>query len=158
MEIFTTTRIKFSELYEDALAFIKKTYGELGQYFTMASPMGQLLQVILHYGRMILFYIEDSITELNLKTATRPQSIKGLASLTGHNPSRAMAARGTLKFSFSGRKLPTDTTMLIIPNYTTLVNNQNGLTYTIILPGEEALYNLESINRLQQTAALLGSF
>lgn len=156
MEIFTTTRIKFSELYEDALAFIKKTYGELGQYFTMASPMGQLLQVILHYGRMILFYIEDSITELNLKTATRPQSIKGLASLTGHNPSRAMAARGTLKFSFSGRKLPTDTTMLIIPNYTTLVNNQNGLTYTIILPGEEALYNLESITNTLEVNVVQG--
>lgn len=145
MEIFKTTRIKFSELYEDALNYIKNAYGELGQYFTMASPMGQLLQVMLHYGRMILFYIEDSITELNLKTATRPQSIKGLASLTGHNPSRAMAARGTLKLSFSGQKLPTDTTMLIIPNYTTLSNNQNGLTYTIILPGEEAMYDLTSI-------------
>jgi len=156
MEIFKTTRIKFSELYEDALNYIKNAYGELGQYFTMASPMGQLLQVMLHYGRMILFYIEDSITELNLKTATRPQSIKGLASLTGHNPSRAMAARGTLKLSFSGQKLPTDITTVIIPNYTTLSNNQNGLTYTIILPGEEALYDLTSITNTIEVNVVQG--
>lgn len=144
-ELFSTLRIRMSELYVDALQFIKSTYGDLGQYFTMASPMGQLLQVILHYGRMILFYIEDSITELNIKTASRPQSIKGLASLTGHNPSRAMAARGTLTLNHNGSKLPTYASTISIPNYTQINNTQNGLTYTVILPGEEAHLDLTSI-------------
>ena len=145
MEIFNTARIRFSELYQDSINFIKNSYGDVGQHFTMASPMGQLLQVILQYGRMILFYNEDSVTELNIKTATRPQSIRGLASLTGHNPSRAMAARGTVTLNFNGTKLPPGSKIITIPNYTMLINSQNGLTYTIVLPGEEALYDLTSV-------------
>ena len=145
MEIFNTSRIRFNELYQDSLNFIKNTYGDLGQHFTLASPMGQLLQVMLHYGRMILFYNEDSVTELNIKTATRPQSIKGLASLTGHNPSRAMAARGTLTLMYNGQKLPIGTKIVTIPNLTLIANSQNGLTYTITLPGEEVLFDLTSI-------------
>ena len=64
-QIFSTSRIRFQELYQDALNFVKNSYGALGQYFTLASPMGQLLQVVLSYGRMILFYNEDSVTELH---------------------------------------------------------------------------------------------
>src|ERR1035437_4293224 len=97
MSIFKTSRIRFSELYNDSIEFIKNSYYNVSQYFTMASPMGQILQVILHFGRMIMYYVEDSITELNIKTATRPNSVRGLSMLTGHNPSRATAARGTLR-------------------------------------------------------------
>ena len=146
MEIFNTSRIRFAELYQDALVFVKNQYGELGQHFSMASPMGQLLQVILQYGRMILFYNEDSITELNIKTASRPQSIKGLASLSGHNPSRAISARGTLTLSHTGQKLPAAAKTIAIPNYSMLTNSQNGLTYTIVLPGEETLFNFQNVN------------
>jgi hypothetical protein len=144
-EIFNTSRVRFNELYQDSLNFIKNTYGNLGQYFTLASPMGQLLQVILNYGRMILFYNEDSITESNIKTATRPQNVKGISTLTGHNPSRAMAARGTLSLNYNGTKLSSGSKLITIPNFTQLINNQNGLTYTIILPGEEALFDLTSV-------------
>lgn len=150
MEIFNTARIRFQELYQDSLNFIKNTYGDLGQHFTLASPMGQLLQVLLSYGRMILFYIEDSVTELNIKTATRSQNIRGLAALTGHNVSRAMAARGTITLNYNGTKLPIGTKIITIPNLTTITNNQNGLTYTITLPGEEVLFDLTSVtNKLE---------
>ena len=145
MEIFNTSRIRFNELYQDALNFVTATYGKLGQHFSLASPMGQLLQVMLSYGRMILFYNEDSVTELNINTATRPQSIKGVASLTGHNPSRPVSARGTLVFTYNGQKLPTGVKQVSIPNYTLLANSQNGLTYTITLPGEETIFDFNSI-------------
>ncbi len=156
MEIFNTTRIRFIELYQDALNFIKNSYGELEQYFTMASPMGQLLQVMLHYGRMIIFYIEDSVTELNIKTASRPLSIRGIASLTGHNPSRAMAARGTITFTYNGSKVPSYASILTIPNYTQLTNNSNGLTYTVVLPGEETRIDLTSITNFIDVNVIQG--
>lgn len=156
MEIFSTARIRFNELYQDALNFVKRSYGDLGQHFTMASPMGQLLQIMLHYGRMILFYNEDSITELNINTATRVTSIKGLSSLTGHNPSRAMAARGTLILSHSGQKVPTEAKIISIPNYTQVVNNQNGLTYTVVLPGEETLFNFQEISNTVEVNIVQG--
>jgi hypothetical protein len=146
MELFNTARIRFFELYNDAISFVSQTYTNLGKQFTMASPMGQLLQVILGLGRMIMYYIEDSITELNINKASRPASIRGLSGLTGHNPSRAMSARGTLKISYKpGSSL--DSTIgntVIIPKYTRLISTLNGLTYTIILPGEEARIQLNS--------------
>lgn len=145
-EFFKTSRVKFSELYADALNFIKASYDDIGQYFTMASPMGQLLQVILHLGRMILYYIEDSITELNIQTASRPISVKGIASLTGHNPSRGMAARGTLKFTYNGTKLDMYGNTVSIPNYTQLSSTINGLTYTVVLSSEQINLDLTNIN------------
>lgn len=145
-EFFKTSRIRFSELYQDAINFIKATYEDLGQYFTMASPMGQLLQITLHIGRMILYYIEDSITELNINTATRPASVKGLAALTGHNASRGMAARGSLRFTYNGEKISIYGNTVAIPNYTQVTSTINGLTYTIVLPGEEVRLDLSGIN------------
>ena len=155
-EFFKTSRIRFSELYADALNFIKATYEDVGQYFTMASPMGQLLQVTLHLGRMILYYIEDSITELNINTASRPSSVRGIAAITGHNPSRAMAARGTLKFTYNGTKIDLYGNTITIPNYTQISSNSNGLTYTIILPGEEVRLDLTDINNYVEVNVMQG--
>lgn len=133
-------------MYADSLNFIRATYEDVGQYFTMASPTGQLLQVILSLGRMILYYIEDSITELNINTASRPASVRGLASIAGHNPSRAMAARGTLRLTYNGEKIDTFGNTIVIPNYTQLNSTRNGLTYIITLPGNEVRLDLTSIN------------
>jgi hypothetical protein len=146
MSMIKTARIRLSELYQDSINFIKTSYDNVGQYFSMASPMGQLLQVVLNLGRMILYYVEDSITELNINTASRPQSVRGLASLTGHNPSRGMAARGTLRMTYNGQKLDIYGNTAIIPNYTKIVSTINGLTYTAVLPGQEVRLDLTSIN------------
>lgn len=140
-----TARIRLSELYQDSINFVKTSYGSVGKYFSMASPMGQLLQVILSIGRMILYYVEDSITELNINTASRPNSVRGLATLTGHNPSRGQAARGTLKLTYNGQKIDMYGNTVVIPNYTKLTCSINGLIYTITLPGEEVRLDLTSI-------------
>jgi hypothetical protein len=157
MSIIKTSRIRLSELYSDSINFIKTSYNNLGQYFSMASPMGQLLQVILNIGRMILYYIEDSITELNINTASRPHSIRGLASLTGHNPSRGQAARGTLRFTYNGEPLDIYGNTAIIPNYAKIVSSINGLTYTIILPGQEVRLNLTSVNNFVDVNIVQGT-
>ena len=95
---------------------------------------------------MILYYVEDSITELNIMTATRPQSVRGLAGLTGHNPSRGLAARGTLRLIYNGTKIDLYGNTVIINNYSQLQSTSNGLTYTVVLPGQEVRLNLESIS------------
>lgn len=145
MNIIQNSRIRLAELFQDSINFIKQTYDDIGQQFTMASPMGQLLQVLLNLGRMILYYIEDSITELNILTASRPNSVKGLSVLTGHNPSRGIAARGTLRFTYNGQKIDIYGNTVIIPNYTQIVSTTSGLTYTVVLPGQEAHLDLTSI-------------
>ena len=145
-DIITTSRIRLSELFQDSINFVKQSYDDVGQSFTMASPMGQILQVVLSLGRMILYYVEDSITELNIMTATRPNSVKGLAGLTGHNPSRGVAARGTLRLTYNGIKIDVYGNTVVIPNYSRITSTINGLTYTITLPGQEVRIDLTSIN------------
>ena len=71
LKIFHLNRIKYDQLWNDALTYIKQTYSAVNEQFTSASPFAQLLSVILHLGRMIFYYIEDSITGLNIRTAYR---------------------------------------------------------------------------------------
>ena len=133
--MFTLAKLKFEDLYSSSMDYLRKVSGNVGQYFTNSSPFGQLLRVTLHLGRMILVYIEDSITELNIKTASRERSIKGLATLTGHNPSRGLAARGAVKFTYNNSSEYVNRSVMI-PNYTKIINNSNGLKYMIVLPAD----------------------
>ena len=100
-KIFKTNRIGLSQMYDDAMNYVKDVYNANGQEFSMASPFAQIINVLVNLGRMILFYIETSITELNIETAYQARSIKGLSELTGHNPSRGIAARGTLYMTYN---------------------------------------------------------
>lgn len=132
--IFKANRIKFGELREDAFNYIKKIYSANGREFTMASPFAQIITVLLHLGRMILFYIENSITELNIKTAYHPRSIQGLATLTGHIPTNGIAARGTLYMSYVNNGSQYVGKNITIKNFTKIKNTANGLTYLAVLP------------------------
>ena len=145
-EIFKNTRLKFTQMYDDSITFLEKTYNSVGDYFTNASPFGQLLRVTLNLGKMILFYIEDSITELNINTASRDESIRGLAALVGHNSTRAISASGDVRLTYSGKSIDMYGNTLIIPNFTKIKNNTNNLLYTIILPSEETRIELNSRN------------
>lgn len=135
LSIFSKSRIKFQELYDDAIAHLKTIYNEVGEYFSNSSPFGQLLRVTLHLGRMILSYVEDSITELNITTASRGRSIRGLATLTGHNPSRGMGARGAVNFLYNNSGEYLNQTVSIM-NYSVLLNKNNGLKYVLVLPND----------------------
>ncbi len=132
-KIFRANRIRFNELYDDATNYIKTIYAANGKEFTVASPFVQIITVLMHLGRMILFYIENSITELNIKTAYHPRSIQSLATLTGHMPSNGISARGTLYMSNINDGSHTGQEVTI-NNYTKIRNNSNGLTYLAILP------------------------
>ena len=81
-------RIKASEIKEDARQYVSRVYGRAGNLFTAASPFAQIIQVMSELTEMIFYYIEDSTVEQNIMTAQQPESVYGLARLTGHDPSR----------------------------------------------------------------------
>jgi hypothetical protein len=85
---------------------------------------------------MILFFIEDSLTEMNILTASRTQSIQGLARLTGHNATRAIAATGEIKFNLTTiPEMQGD--QIIIPNFTRVKCKNNGKIYTVTLSEDQ---------------------
>lgn len=132
-------------MYADAKAYLRTVYSQSEQVFSVASPFGQLLQVIIDMGQMMFYYIEDSITELNLSTATRPASIQGNARMTGHNPVRSIAATGSVRISYAdmpemyGSKI-------IIPNGTRLNCTENNLIYIIDVPTEDVRIEMQPLS------------
>jgi hypothetical protein len=142
MEIFKVNRITFEQLYTDVRSYLTTQFQQVGEVFSPASAYGQLLSVILDMGKLIFYYIEDSITELNIYTASREVSIKGLARIAGHNPTRAISATGTAILSYSGNEIDMYGNTVIIPNYTRLVNAGTGLPYLIVLNTEETRLEL----------------
>lgn len=148
LEIFQLTRITFDQLYQDARSFLQSKYEQADQVFTAASPYGQLLQVMLDLGKLIFYYIEDSINELNINTAQRPNSIRGLARIAGHNSTRPVAASGTLRLTYSGAKIDMYGNTAVIPNFTTIKCKTNGLTYTLVLDQEAVSLDLTGNNSI----------
>lgn len=146
LEIFKLNRLRFDQMYEDARNYLINKYAQADTVFTSSSPFGQLLEVTLNMGRMVLFYVEDSITELNMNTATRDRSIRGLARLTGHNPTRAIAATGTMRFTYNGKKIDLYGNTAIIPNFTVLTNGENGLSYLVYIKEQDVRLSLENRN------------
>ncbi len=139
-KLFKGLSTNATELYRESVQFLQQKFKTSGDVFTLASPFGQLLIVLHNLTELILFYIEDSITELNIYEANRPASVYSLASLAGHNPSRALSAVGTIQVKPGAKidftKIPGNT--LIFTKYMNLNCENNGLNYVLELPGDEA--------------------
>lgn len=132
-KIFHTNRIGLSQMYDDVIEYLKTVYAANNREFTSASPFAQIVNVTVNLGRMILFYIENSITEMNINTAYQARSIRGIAELTGHSPSFGVASRGSLYMTYNMSSEYEGKTVYI-KNYTKIVNGSNGLTYLALLP------------------------
>jgi len=141
-EIFKLNRLRYDQMMQDAKAYLTAKFLQANQVFSPASAFGQILSVMLDLGKLIFYYVEDSLTETNIYTATRDTSVRSLAALVGHNPTRSIAATGTVKLTYNGNSTPMYGNTLIIPNYTALVNEDNGFTYTIMADTEEVRINL----------------
>jgi len=152
-KLFKGLSTNATELYRESVQFLQQKFKTSGDIFTLASPFGQLLIVLHNLTELILFYIEDSITELNIYEANRPSSVYSLASLSGHNPSRALSAVGTiqvkpsLKVDFT--KIPGN--RLIFTKYMNLNCENNGLNYVVEMPGDEARLDMKGTTGLNFT-------
>lgn len=147
LKIFKLNRLRYEELWADAINWVKKTYNATDEQFTMASPFAQLLSVILHLGRMIFYYIEDSITGLNIKTAYRPDQIRGLAQLTGHNSARPISSRAAIRISYKNTGDMNYTgKVCFIPNKTKIQSTLNGCSYIILFNADTAKITMNAGN------------
>jgi hypothetical protein len=102
--------------------------------------------VVENLTQLVFFYIEDSITELNINEATRLTSVYSLATLTGHNPTRSVSAVGEISLSASSLSGVPPTDFVILPNYSRIKCLNNGLTYLLELPQDEIKFSLTGSN------------
>lgn len=131
--IFRKNNILIQGLLGDSFEFLQRTYNQTRNVFTVASAWGQILFVLENLSQLILYFIEDSITELNMQEATRNYSIKSLARIAGYDPVRGMAAQGEASVAWNLREDDAGGGAVILSNNPKIQNIQNGLPYTLIL-------------------------
>jgi hypothetical protein len=136
LRLFTSLRIRVRDILSESIQFLQTTFKQSRSVFTAASPFGQLLIVVENLSQLIFYYIEDSITELNINEASRVSSIYSLATLAGHNPSRAVGATGQIRVIRKTGIKPT-ASKVVINNLFRITCANNGLTYAIELTQEE---------------------
>lgn len=141
LKLFTSLKIRIGDILSETISFLQDSFKQGRAIFTAASPFGQLLIVYENLSQLIFYYIEDSITELNINEASRPSSIYGLTGLSGHNPSRAIGATAQIRIIRKPGILPTSA-KAILNNLFRLTCVNNGLTYVMELPQDEVRLNI----------------
>ena len=137
LRLFTNLKMRVRDILGETIQFLQDRFKQSRSVFTAASPFGQLLIVVENLSQLIFYYIEDAVTELNINEASRVSSIYSLASLAGHNPSRAIGSTGQVRFI---RKPSIDppASKVIINNLFRIRCENNGLNYALELTQEDA--------------------
>lgn len=138
LNIFTKNRLAIELLIKDTIEYTVSTFKQGRTNFTVASAYGQIIFVTQNIAQLILYYIEDSVTELNIRTATRANSVYGLAELSGHTATRAIGATGEIGLvakNPGAQDLPGG--VVVIPNYTKIKCKNNGQEYILDLPSDD---------------------
>ena len=134
------TLIQNDELKNQVENFLVKEYAKREQNFGEASPYGQILSVLQELNKLQYFYLEDALNERNLETAYKQKSIRGLARLTGHNPYRAISAKGEISLKLkAGAANLINGPSIQLNNLTKLVCENNSLTYLITIDADNIL-------------------
>lgn len=146
MNIFKKSRVKLQELVEDTYSYVREVYRNSNKVFSKASPFGQILNVLQIFTNKILFYIEHSIQELNIETASGTQSIYGIAKITGHQPTFATASTGILSIELVRKPDDIDVHRLDIPNFTSVILNESGMSYICLFNSDYLRIDLNKVN------------
>lgn len=142
LTFLSKARILAQEIYDDSIAYLGTVYKSAGFVFRSSSPFGQILKVQSEISELIMFYLEDSVVEQNIETATNLVSIYGLAAFTGHNPTRQIAARGEIQFKFKpGKEGDFPGPYILLNNNTKLTCNNNNQTYTVTFNSDSIRVN-----------------
>lgn len=150
MDLLEKNKAKISDLLNQTFDLIQARYSTSNQLFTVASVWGQIIFVLNNLTQFILFFIEDSITELNINQATRESSVYGLATLAGHDPTRAISAKGEVLITWNGKNLEDVAgSAVLIPNYSQIRCVNNGKTYILKLNQEYLRLNLDPVSQLR---------
>jgi hypothetical protein len=136
LRLFTNLKIRVRDILGESIQFLQEKFKQSRSVFTAASPFGQLLIVVENLSQLIFYYIEDAVTELNINEASRVSSIYSLASLAGHNPSRAIGATGQIRL-IRKPNINQSASKVILNNLFRVRCENNGLLYAIELVQED---------------------
>lgn len=143
MKLFNTIDTSFDKFDETVKRYLSKAFNSLGIEYTNTQIFGIIFNGMKGIMQNIMFYIEDALTEQNVFKAIRKQSVYSLAKISGYEAYYGSAASGVLLGKLQlNNGLPSMTTKVFISNYTKVLNSNNGLIYTILLPTDHYIFDV----------------
>lgn len=144
MKLFTTIQTTFENFDNTVRNYLAKTFNDLGLQYTHSQIFGVIFDGMKGIMQNIMFYIEDALTEQNIYTASRKQSVYSLAKISGYEPNYGNAASGTLILSVHlNNGLEYNSSKIYIKNHSIITNRINGLIYSLNIPTEYYVIDVE---------------
>jgi hypothetical protein len=140
-------KLKIGEIFTQIRNYLAEVYAQSGDIFSAASPYGQLIVVMNNFVQLLFLYLEDSLVELNITTATKRRSIWGFARLAGHNPTRAISAEGTLEINWKPSISEVNFTYAILNDKTPIQCETNGLNYVVRISNDTESIKIKKTER-----------
>ena len=156
MKLFTAIQTQWSEFQNQVQKYIAEKLGRTGGYGP-SNIFGQIFTVLNGAVQNMMLYIEDAFTEQNVYTAERKKSIYGLARLSGYEPSLGKTSKCNIKLTYNS-SASVASSLVVIPNRTKFLSNQNGLIYNAILPQEVCVFDITRSNASKYLNLVEGTF
>lgn len=156
MKLFNLISVKYDQFINTVHAHLAKVLGEYDTPYTISSIFGQLVNVLGSAIQNVFTYIEDAIMEQSKVTATRKNSIYGIAQMSGYNPSLGTASTATIRISYTPNN--ESSSNILLPNKTKVRCSYNGMTYNIIFSQEAIVLDVSRDNTYKYLNIVEGNF
>ena len=143
MKLFKLIETNFDNYDLTIRTYLSKVLNNLGMQYTHTQIFGVIFDGIKGVMQNLLFYIEDSLTEQNIFTASRRSSVFSLAKISGFEPQYGTAANGVIVGSLHiNNGLNNTVSNLYIKNHTLITNRNTGIFYSIVLPTDTFIFTV----------------
>lgn len=144
MKLFKLMDTVFENFDNTVKNYLTKAFNNLGLEYSQTQIFAIIFDGIKGVMQNIMFYIEDALTEQNIFKASRKQSVYSLAKISGYEPFYGSAACGTLlgKLKINNGLPNSQTSKIYINNFTKIINNKTGITYSLYLPTEYYVFDV----------------
>jgi hypothetical protein len=139
--------ISFNNIKVEIERFLKTEYNKANILFSPSSPYGQILSVLENLHQLSFLYLKNSINQFDITDpgSLNERIIRNAAIFAGHNPSRAISATGTLRFTLRpgtsiDKEIPGG--RITFKNKTLIKNNTNSLNYSLNTGAEKITHKI----------------
>lgn len=143
--VFNRIELNYANLTNQINNWLSSAYGKSSILFNSASPYGQILDTIKELFLQNILYLKNFVKQLDIDQSNSKRMISNIARISGHNPSRAIAAKGTFKFKLK-QGINIDQTIaggqVIIYDDTVVKNKTNSLYYSLKIGTDRNFYPL----------------
>jgi len=143
--VFNFIELNYKNLTNQITNWLSSAYDKSGILFNSASPYGQILEVVKELFLQNILYLKNFVKQIDIDQSNSKRMISNIARISGHNPSRAISAKGTLKFKLK-QGINIDQTVaggqVTIYDDTIVKNKTNGLYYALKVGTDKNIYPL----------------